>query len=200
MVTPSPHLIVLAGPNGAGKSTSAPALLRGTLRVEEFVNADIIARGLSAFRPENAAIEAGRAMMARLKNLAIKRVDFAFETTLASRSFAPWIRGLLEQGYSFTLVFLWLPSVEMALSRVRERVQGGGHSVPEETVRRRYRSGLKGFFQIYRPLATAWRFYDNGSRRGPILLAKGRGLVETRVADRRLWQSIKVEYEHEPGR
>src|SRR5882672_11373931 len=96
-----PHVVVLAGPNGAGKSTAAPALLRGTLQVHEFVNADIIARGISGFEPDKAAIEAGRIMLARLKSLAAKKVNFGFETTLASRTFAPWIRKLQSEGYKF---------------------------------------------------------------------------------------------------
>jgi predicted ABC-type ATPase len=185
-----PHLIVLAGPNGAGKTTAAPALLAGTLGVTEFVNADVIARGLSAFRPEGAAISAGRVMRERLHQLAAQRVNFAFETTLASRSFAPWISSLCGSGYAFHLVFLWLPSAEVAVERVRDRVRQGGHDVPAETVRRRYRAGLRNFSQLYRPLAEAWRFYDNSDRSGPRLLAAGnRNTVET-VADPETWNRI----------
>jgi predicted ABC-type ATPase len=194
----SPHIVVLAGPNGAGKSTAAPTLLRGTLQVDEFVNADVIARGISGFQPDRAAMEAGRIMLARLKSLAAKKVNLAFETTLASRSFAPWLNELLAQGYAFRLVFLWLPSPEMALARVEARVRAGGHAVPEETIRRRYTTGLRNFFQIYSPLATTWRFYDNGSPTGPRLVATGRGSVEKSVSDARLWQAIKVNYGHEP--
>ena len=106
----NPHIVVLAGPNGAGKSTVAPFLLRGTLQVREFVNADVIARGISGFEPHGAAIQAGRVMLSRLKRLAESRVDFAFETTLAGRGFARWIAGLVSTGYAFSLVFLWLPS------------------------------------------------------------------------------------------
>lgn len=99
-----PYLIVIAGPNGAGKSTAAPGLLDGLLGIEDFVNADVIARGLSAFNPEGAAIQAGRIMLERVRELATEGKDFAFETTLASRSFAPWIAQLRkEQGYEFRL-------------------------------------------------------------------------------------------------
>src|SRR4051794_8354678 len=110
-----PSVVVIAGPNGSGKSTAAPELLHGVLGVSEFVNADIIAQGLSAFNPERAAMAAGRIMLARIKGLAETRESFAFETTLASRSFAPWISGLIAGGYDFGLVFLWLPSPEMAV-------------------------------------------------------------------------------------
>jgi predicted ABC-type ATPase len=119
-------VIVLAGPNGAGKSTAAPYLLRGALGVTEFVNADVIAQGLSAFAPEAVAVAAGRIMLARLRELASKRVSFAFETTLASRSFAPWLASVVAGGYSFHLLYLWLPSADLAVSRVADRVRFGG--------------------------------------------------------------------------
>ena len=184
-----PHLVVLAGPNGAGKSTAAPALLRGQLGVTEFVNADTIARGLSAFSPERAAIEAGRIMLVRLRQLAAQQRDFAFETTLASRTFAPQISRWMQGGYAFHLIFLWLPSAEFALARIRERVRLGGHDVPEETVRRRYRRGLANFFGLYQPLATTWRFYDNSATR-PRLIARGERTGRINVSNAELWSRI----------
>ncbi|MGE3818566.1 MAG: zeta toxin family protein [Isosphaeraceae bacterium] len=119
----SPALTVLTGPNGAGKSTAAPWVLPGVLQTLEFVNADVIAAGLSAFNPRGAAVVAGRIMLARLKELAERKVNFAFETTLASRTFAPWIQGMIQQGYTVQLIFLWLASPEMAIARVAERVR-----------------------------------------------------------------------------
>ena len=114
-----PRLVILAGPNGAGKSTAARSLLRGALGVDEYVNADAIAQGLSGFEPQRAALQAGRVTLQRLKQLAAERADFAFETTLASRTFAPWIAGLIaESGYRFNLAFLWLPSPEFAVQCV----------------------------------------------------------------------------------
>src|SRR6516165_5195924 len=113
-----PRVIILAGPNGAGKSTAAPALLQGTLGVLEYVNADVIARGLSGFQPDGAALEAGRIMLKRLHELVSQRENFAFETTLASRSFARWVPQWQQMGYAFHLVFLWLPSPDMAIKRV----------------------------------------------------------------------------------
>jgi len=171
----TPNIILIAGPNGSGKSTTAPQLLRDTMGVVEFVNADAIAVGLSAFRPEQAAIQAGRIMLARMQQLAENQKDFAFETTLASRSFAPWIKQLKqERGYRCHLFFLWLPNPEIAIARVAERVRSGGHDVPESVIRRRYRAGLNNFFQLYKPLADTWRFYDNSSR-SPELIALGKG-------------------------
>src|SRR5690242_6335806 len=107
-----PHLVILAGPNGAGKSTAAPALLRGALRVDEFVNADVIAAGLSGFHPEGAAIEAGRVMLHRLNHLAERRASFAFETTLSGRTTARLLEELYRRGYRSHLIYPWVPSAD----------------------------------------------------------------------------------------
>lgn len=195
---PQPHLILLAGPNGAGKSTAAPALLRGALGVTEFVNADTLAQGLSVFDPQRMAVPAARIMLARLRELADARADFAFETTLASRTFVPWIAGLQKDGYAFHLVFLWLPNAEMAVARVRERVRLGGHDVPEETIRRRFARGLRNFFRIYQPLATTWRFYDNGEHSGPRLIVLGGIGIPARVRDTITWREIQETWDDAP--
>jgi len=187
----NPHVIVIAGPNGAGKSTTAPMLLKGTLGVTEFVNADVIAQGLSAFQPESAAFHAGRVMLERLHFLAKERVDFAFETTLASRSFAPWIAKLKQSGYTFHLVFLWLPSADFAVARVAERVRMGGHDVPEETIRRRYNKGVENFFRLYRPMAGTWRMYDNSEPSWPRIIADGRKDTSETIYDPKTWSLVK---------
>jgi predicted ABC-type ATPase len=184
-----PRLAVIAGPNGAGKSTSAPALLRDLFSIREFVNADAIAQGMSGFDPDAAAIAAGRTMLARLHELAAARRDFAFETTLASRSFAPWIAGLRESGYQFALVFLSLPSPEIAIARVAQRVASGGHHVPASTVRRRFDRGLANFFSLYRPLANRWYVYDAWRVGQPSLIASGTPSSEI-VHDEETWNSI----------
>jgi predicted ABC-type ATPase len=165
-------------------------LLHGALAVDEFVNADVIASGLSAFDPESAAIAAGRVMLGRLHELAEQRVSFAFETTLASRTFAPWLRDLRASGYDVQLVFLWLPSADFAVERVAERVRAGGHNVPEETVRRRYRAGLRNFFSLYEPLLSAWKLYDN-SRLKPALIAERLEAGALRVYDEAIWTLVK---------
>lgn len=185
-----PSLVILAGPNGAGKSTVAPALLRGALAVNVFVNADVIASGLSAFNPEGAAIAAGRVMVARLRELAAQRASFAFETTLASRSYAPWLRDLAVSGYTAHLVFLWLPSADFAVDRVAERVRTGGHSVPSETVRRRYAAGLRNFFELYQPLVSGWVLYDSS---GPVPRPVAEGLAShpPTVYDRDVWAAAR---------
>lgn len=192
--TDTPHVIIIAGPNGAGKSTAAPAILQGTLGVGEFVNADTIAAGLSAFNPEKAAFHAGRVMLERLQQLAGQGDDFAFETTLASKTFARWLKILKTKGYAFHLFFLWLPSPEFAVARVAERVRMGGHSVPEETIHRRYHSGLRNFFTLYQPLANTWRMYDNSAPGEPRLLSYGEyGKVKS-VKAPKLWAEITRVY------
>jgi predicted ABC-type ATPase len=188
--TRTPKIVVLAGPNGSGKSTSAVELLRGKFRVREFVNADDIARQLPSMHPQATALEAGRQMLSRIQELAAADASFAFETTLASRSFAPLIKNLLKTGYTFGLVFLWLPTPEVAIRRVEERVQRGGHSVPTATIRKRYHAGLRNFFNLYQPLANSWQMIDNSSEQ-PRLIAAGAGRRTTVVRDRKLWQRIK---------
>ena len=187
------HVVVVAGPNGAGKSTSAPYLLRGRLGVTEFVNADVIARGLSGFAPEAVAIEAGRIMLARMKTLQQRGVSFAFETTLASRQVAARIATWVDAGYECDLVFLWLPSLEIAVARVAERVRAGGHDVPEETIRRRYERGLMNFFHLRKAGLTAWRLYDSAGLK-PRLVARGSLRQET-VLDRHVWQCLAERYD-----
>lgn len=175
-----PLVVVIAGSNGAGKTTVAPFLLRDALGLREFVNADAIATGISGFDPDRAAFAAGRLMLARLNQLAAQRASFAFETTLASRHFAPWIAGLRRQGYRFELAFLWLPSPEESIARVQLRVQAGGHDVPKATIRRRFGRGLANFFDLYRGLADQWLLIDNSrpSRTMTIVARGGVGVAE----------------------
>ena len=195
--TGRPNAIALAGPNGAGKSTAGPALLKETLGITEFVNADLIAQGLSPFAPERAAAAAGRIMIERLRDLARRRATFAFETTLAGRAHARWIEGLIEGGYLFHLIFLWLPSPEHAIARVFDRVRSGGHHVPDEIVRRRYHRGLRNFFDLYRPLATTWRMYYNSSHGLPFPIARGGTSITTRILNESVWRRVKRGSENE---
>lgn len=189
-----PHVIIIAGPNGAGKTTAAPALLGAALQIDHFVNADTIAAGLSAFAPEKAAIQAGKAMLERMHYLANNGEDFAFETTLASRSFAPWIAKLKEEkGYQFHLTFLLLDGPDLAVSRVVERVKMGGHFVPEDTIRRRFESGLKNFFKLYKPLADSWQMYDNTLMGNLAPIASKINSV-TDIQAPEIWQNLLEKY------
>lgn len=189
-----PHVIIIAGANGSGKTTTAPALLQDAVHIDNFVNADTIAQGLCAFQPETAAIRAGRIMLGRIHQLANERVNFSFETTLASRTFAPWVMNLKNQGYKFHLAFLWLETAELALFRVRERVKMGGHVVPEATVRRRYHIGLKNFFNLYRPIADSWQFCNNSDLNQFSLIASGASSNSLCIEEEDLWQQLLETY------
>ena len=190
----APHVIVLAGPNGAGKSTAAPAVLPTLLGVGEFVNADVIAAGLSAFAPERHAVEAGRIMLGRLRALAAARESFAFETTLASRTFAPWLATLVASGYRFDLLYFYLPTPEMAVARVSQRVRSGGHHVPADTIVRRYGRGLRNFFELYMPLATRWAMYNNVRAGNPARIASGSGSSADTIEQPVLWANLVRTY------
>ncbi|MFL6336009.1 MAG: zeta toxin family protein [Pyrinomonadaceae bacterium] len=191
MADGSPQVVVIAGPNGAGKTTLAPFLLRDTFGLTVYVNADSIAHGLSAFSPEAAAIESGRIMLKRLRDLASRKETFAFETTLSTLSYATWLGRLKREGYNFHLIFLWLQSPELALRRVGERVSAGGHDVPEHIIRRRYAKGVGNFLRLYVPLADTWVVYDNSTSGTVPRVAQGRGLKTEKVLDAALWRRIK---------
>jgi predicted ABC-type ATPase len=157
------HVVVIAGANGAGKSTVAPLVLAKVLEIETFVNADVIAKGLSAFAPEKVAIQAGKVMLNQLHRLASQRETFAFETTLASRTFAPFLRNLKKDGYTVSLLFLYLESPDLAVSRVAQRVLAGGHTIPEVDIRRRYDMGLGNFSSLYKSLADEWSIWNTST-------------------------------------
>jgi predicted ABC-type ATPase len=190
MANTKPKIILIAGCNGAGKSTLAPHLLRDAFNLKDYVNADTIAQGLSAFAPENAAIEAGKIMLRRLRELARQKKSFAFETTLASRFYVKFIEELKAQNFEFHLLFLWLESSELAILRVAERVSAGGHNVPEETIRRRYERGLQNFFKLYQPIADTWALFDANALDKIVLIANGGNDSETEIFDDNLWQRI----------
>ena len=185
-----PKLIAVAGANGSGKSTLAPFLLRDTFGVSEYVNADTLALGLSAFNPEGAAFAAGRVMLQRMHSLAERRESFAFESTLASRSYAQWISGLQQCGYDFHLLYLWLSSPNLAVERVKERVRLGGHDVSENVIRRRYHKGVRNFFELYKALAATWVIYDNSISGRPMLIAKGTEENRQIVVQEKQWDKF----------
>jgi predicted ABC-type ATPase len=161
MAEPHPQLHIIAGPNGAGKTTFARNYLPRYADCLQFVNADLIAAGLSPFAPETATVAAGRLVLGQIRHLASQRVDFAFETTLSGRSYRPMLWSFKEQGYSICLYFLWLPTVQAALGRIADRVRQGGHGVPEGDVRRRYQRGIENFLHVYRPLSDSWILINN---------------------------------------
>lgn len=166
------RILIIAGPNGAGKTTFAREFLPNEADCPVFVNADLIAAGLSPFAPEVAAVRAGRVMLEQIGMHAKEGRSFAFETTLSGLAYARHIRQWQGLGYWVELFFLALPTAEMAMARVAERVKQGGHSVPEAIIQRRFDSGRRNFENVYRALVDAWAFYDN-SEISPTLLDKG---------------------------
>lgn len=155
------HLYIIAGCNGAGKTTAAKTILPTWLSVGEFVNADEIARGLSPFSPESVAIEAGRLMLRRIEELLAAGASFSIETTLATKSFATLARRARAKGYAVHLLFFWLKDTETAKRRVRTRVLGGGHDIPNDVIERRYKAGLRNLFNIYMREVDVWAIFDN---------------------------------------
>lgn len=166
------RVLIIAGPNGAGKTTFAREFLPNEAGCPVFVNADLIAAGLSPFAPEIAAVRAGRVMLEQMDIHAKEERSFAFETTLSGIAYARHIRQWQASGYWVGLFFLALPNADMAVARVAERVKQGGHHVPEAIIRRRFASGLRNFENTYRALVNAWVLFDN-SDASPVLLDKG---------------------------
>ena len=159
------RIIIIAGPNGAGKTTFAREFLPNEAGCPVFVNADLIAAGLSPFAPETAALQAGRLMLQELDRHFAARQSFAFETTLSGRTYLQHIARWQAAGYRVKLIFLQLDSAEEAIARVAQRVRQGGHDIPEPVIRRRFEAGLHNFKQLYAPTVDAWALYDNA---GPV--------------------------------
>jgi predicted ABC-type ATPase len=155
-----PTIYIISGPNGAGKTTAAYTLLPEVFKVVEFVNADEIARGLSPFNPEGVSFHAGRIMLERLEQLISEKKDFAFETTLSGLHYLNFIRDVKAKGYKIFLFFIWLDSIELAINRVKERVNKGGHNIPVDIIKRRYYKGLKNL-NDYTNAANYWIIYNN---------------------------------------
>lgn len=156
-----PRLYIISGCNGAGKTTASYSMLPEMLECSEFVNSDEFAKSLSPFHPENASIQASRYMLLKIRYLLKKRSDFAVETTLATRTLMKTVRMAQDAGYSVTLLYFWLNSPELAIERVKARVETGGHNIPEETIRRRYKVGIDYFFHYYAPICDRWILADN---------------------------------------
>ena len=165
----SKKIIIIAGPNGAGKTTFARSFLPAEAQCPRFINADLIAAGLSPFAPEAAAIKAGKLMLKEIDDAVTNEGSFAFETTLAGLAYVQHIRRWRESGYHVKLFFLRLPTAEAAIARVAARVRQGGHNIPEDVVRRRFDAGLRNLDRAYKAAVDAWAVYDNSGEQ-PILL------------------------------
>ncbi len=183
-----PTIYIIAGPNGAGKTTFASRYLPESVACQEFLNADLIAAGLSPFAPETQSVRAAELMLERLRALVDSKETFSFETTLGARTYARWIPTWQSRGYRVVLFFLWLPSPELAIQRVAARVEQGGHDIPDSIIRRRYSRGLKNLLNLYAPLLDELQVYD-ASQLPPIPVAKLEKGQET-VVDQEKWTII----------
>ena len=174
MMSKLPKLYIIAGCNGAGKTTASFTILPEVLGCKEFINADEIAKGLSPFQPENVAMQAGRIMLARMDELLQKGETFAFETTLATKSYKQKIELAQANGYEVTLLFFWLDSPNIAKKRVAQRVAEGGHNIPLETIERRYYNGIANLFTIYIDMVDICYIFDNSEGRKELIAQKER--------------------------
>ncbi len=192
----SKQLYIIAGCNGSGKTTASFTILPEVLDCKEFINADEIAKGLSPFQPENVAMQAGRIMLARMDELLQKGETFAFETTLATKSYKQKIEWAQANGYEVTLLFFWLRNVAMAKERVAQRVAEGGHSIPLETIERRYHNGIANLFAIYIDMVDICYIFDNSEGERTPIAKKYKGGKEI-IYNMDLYNQMKNSYEKE---
>ena len=192
----SKQLYIIAGCNGVGKTTASFTILPEVLHCKEFINADEIAKGLSPFQPESVAMQAGRIMLARMDELLQKGETFAFETTLATKSYKQKIEWAQANGYEVTLLFFWLRNVTMAKERVAQRVAEGGHSIPSETIERRYHNGIANLFAIYMNMVDICYIFDNSEGERTPIAKKYKGGKEI-IYNTDLYNQMKDSYEKE---
>ena len=166
------NLYIIAGCNGAGKTTASFTILPEIIECKEFVNADEIAKGLSPFQPEKVSFEAGRIMLNRINELLNENESFAFETTLSTKSYKNKILQAKKQGYSVTLLFFWLESIELAKERVEIRVKEGGHNIPKDVIERRFLKGIKNLFEIYLEIVDGTLIFDNSYGKHELIAQK----------------------------
>jgi predicted ABC-type ATPase len=177
-----PDLFIIAGPNGAGKTTYVKRFLPQEMRCREFVNADLIAAGLSPFAPDRVAFEAGRIMLRRLRELFERRESFSFETTLTGFGYTHLLREMKTAGYRIRLDFLWIPDLAITRARVKQRVKKGGHDIPDEVQQRRFGKGLRLLLEHYRPLLDYWRLYDNTGSQPRLVVEEENGWLRIAAA------------------
>ena len=183
-----PNCYIIAGSNGAGKTTFASEFLPVYANCRNFINPDLLARAYSPFDPDAGMRRAGRTVLERIAEFTAVRSDFAFETTLAGRTYVPLLRKIKQTGFRLHMFYLWIPSPELALFRIRDRVETGGHNVPERDVRRRFGRTLTNLFCLYRPLLDTLRFFDNSSDEPRLIFKDESG--KTEVSDSALYSDL----------
>ncbi|WP_194850262.1 zeta toxin family protein [Nonlabens antarcticus] len=185
-------LYVIAGCNGAGKTTASYTILPEILDCDEFINADEIAKGISPFNPDGASFQAGRIMLERIHSLIESGKTFAFETTLATKSYRGFIEKAQAKGYSVSLMYFYLNSKELAVKRVETRVKEGGHNISKNVILRRYDNGLNNFFTIFKDLVSEWTLIDNSGRPYKTIAETTDGILV--VHETKIWNQLKENY------
>jgi len=182
------NVYIIAGSNGSGKTTFAKEFLPNYAKCSNFVNADLIAMGLSPFDPMLVAIKAGKLVLQQIEELSSKTVDFGFETTLSGKTYLSLINELKSRGYKIHIFFLWIPNTQLALVRIKDRVARGGHNVPSSDVKRRFERSLNNFFNIYQPVADTWMLFDNSESKPSLIAKKTNSHVD--VINKKLFNKI----------
>lgn len=182
---------IIAGPNAAGKTTFATKFLPIYADCRNFINPDLLARAFSPFDPDAGMLRAGRTVLERIAEFTEAHTDFAFETTLSGRTYVPLLRRVKKAGFRLNLFYLWIPSPELALLRIRDRVESGGHNVPERDVRRRFGRTLLNLFTLYRPLLDTLHFFDNSSDTPRLIFKADAGKIT--INDAALYQRLRQE-------
>ena len=189
------NLYIIAGCNGAGKTTASFTILPEILNCKEFVNADEIAKGLSPFQPEKVSFEAGRIMLKRIDELFLENENFAFETTLATKTYKEKVLNAKKEGYFVTLLFFWLKNTELAKERVKTRVLEGGHNIPEDIIERRYLNGIIDLFDIYLPIVDQVLIFDNSEGKHKLIAEKNFG-EEISIIKEKEFNELKSYYDN----
>jgi len=184
------NVYIIAGPNGSGKTTFANKFLPDYARCSNFVNADLIAQGLSPFSPKQVAIKAGKLVLSQIHEFKDSGVDFAFETTLSGRLYVNLFTNLKLKGYELHLFFLWIPNSELAIARIKDSVLEGGHNVPAQDVRRRFKRSICNFFKLYQPLLNSWMLFDNAGSLPRLIAKMKNGNVV--ITNQELFKKIKA--------
>ncbi|MEA3369506.1 MAG: zeta toxin family protein [Candidatus Ratteibacteria bacterium] len=184
------NVYIIAGPNGSGKTTFAKEFLPNYAKCPNFVNADLIAQGLSPFSPRSEAIKAGKLVLSQIHEFARAGIDFSFESTLAGKSYVNFFKELRTKGYKLHLFFLWIPDEELAIARIKDRISYGGHNVPAQDVRRRFKRSICNFFKLYQPLLDSWMLFDNAGSI-PTLIAKTKN-GQVSIIHQGLFEKIKL--------
>jgi predicted ABC-type ATPase len=179
---------IIAGPNGLGKTTFAKTFLPEYAKCDRFINADLIAQGLSPFSPSQVAIKSGKLVLGQIKEYSENRVDFSFETTMSGVTYLKYFKMLKEKGYKINIFFLWIPSSQLAVARVKDRVAQGGHNVPIEDIKRRFKRSMNKFFKEYRLLADKWILFNNEETTPKIIARKQNAHIE--VVNQNLFANI----------